>query len=131
MTVRFKKKMRKMRGSHTHGYGSKKKHRGGGSQGGKGFSGMHKHKFSLTVAHKKDFYGYKGFHALKKKEKTINVGELKKIANEDEKEIDLMKLGYGKLLSKGSLSAPITIKVEKFSKKAKQKVEKAGGKIIS
>ena len=36
------KKVRKFRGSHTHGYGSKKKHRGAGSRGGRGMAGSGK-----------------------------------------------------------------------------------------
>lgn len=35
--IRRKRKVRKLRGSHTHGWGGcKKKHRGGGSKGGRG-----------------------------------------------------------------------------------------------
>ena len=38
MVVRREKRVRKLRGSKTHGWGSKKKHRGGGSRGGRGMS---------------------------------------------------------------------------------------------
>jgi len=130
MTIRFRKKLRKQRGTQTHGYGSKKKHRGGGSQGGRGFSGMHKHKFSLTTSYAKDHYGYTGFFSLRKKDKTINIDEIIKLA-ENNNEIDLTKLGYSKLLSRGKITRAITIKVKKYSQKAKEKIEKAGGKIIA
>jgi large subunit ribosomal protein L15 len=33
-------------------------------------------------------------------------------------------------LSKGDLTRPLTIKAKKFSKKAKEKIEKAGGKAV-
>ncbi|MEM7819824.1 MAG: uL15 family ribosomal protein [Candidatus Aenigmatarchaeota archaeon] len=128
MTIRFRKKVRKMRGSHTHGYGSKKKHRGGGSRGGRGYGGSHKHKYSYIVKYEPWHYGYKGFHSLKKKLRTINIGDLEKIS--DNNEIDLTKLGYDKLLSRGKISRPLIIKIKKFSKKAKEKIEKVGGKII-
>lgn len=119
MAARKRKKIRKLRGSHTHGYGSKKKHRGGGSRGGRGFSRMRK----INVD--------KGFYSLKKKDRTINIREIVMLSEEKEgNEIDLTKLGYDKLLSGGNVSEPLTVKVKKFSKKAKNKIEKAGGKII-
>jgi len=115
MVARKNKKVRKQRGSHTHGYGSKKKHRGGGSRGGRGFSRMRK----LNVD--------KGFHSLKKKDTTINVGGLGKMGGD---EINLTELGYDKLLSAGNVDRSISVKVKRFSKKAKVKIEKAGGKIV-
>jgi large subunit ribosomal protein L15 len=129
MVVRFRKKVRKQRGSHTHGYGSKKKHRGGGSRGGRGYGGSHKHKYSRIVAYERNHFGYKGFHSLKKKGKTINLDELDKMIG-NKNEIDLSKLGYNKLLSRGNISKSIIVKIKKFSKKAKEKIEKAGGKIV-
>lgn len=129
MTVRFKKKMRKYRGSSTHGGGAKKKRRGGGSRGGRGFSGGHKHKFSLTVTKDTEHYGYKGFFSRKRKLKVINIDELLKLTTD--KEFDLAKLGYDKLLSRGSITKALTIKVTACSKKAKEKIEAAGGKVLS
>lgn len=127
MVVRFRKKNRAMRGSMSHGWGAKKKHRGKGSKGGKGYGGSTKHKRSYIYAHERDHFGGKGFYALKKKDKTINVGELEKFGSN---EIDLTALRYDKLLSKGSVSKPFSVKVKKFSKKAKEKIEKAGGKLF-
>ncbi len=126
MVFRFTKKVRKMRGSHTHGYGSKKKHRGGGSLGGHGYGGSHKHKYSYIVKYEPEHFGYKGFHPLKKKTRIINIGDLEKLPAE--KEIDLTC--YEKLLSKGEVKKPLIIKVKKASKRAREKIEKAGGQII-
>ena len=42
MTVNRRKKVVKQRGSHTHGWGSKKKHRGAGNRGGRGMAGSGK-----------------------------------------------------------------------------------------
>jgi len=39
MTVNKRKKMSRLRGSHTHGWGAKKKHRGKGNKGGAGMAG--------------------------------------------------------------------------------------------
>jgi len=122
------KKVRKMRGQRTHGWGSKKKHRGGGSRGGRGFAGGHKHKYIKILKYYPDHFGKRGFVSVKKKDKIININEMLKIANGDE--INLTEMGYDKLLSKGKIDKPITVIVKKCSKKAKEKIEKAGGKII-
>lgn len=127
MTLRFRPK-RKGRGAGT-GYGSKKKHRGKGSRGGKGFAGLHKHKWSWVVSKAPDHYGYKGFVSRRKKEKAINVGDIEKLITDNRNEIDLKKLGYGKLLSRGHVSSALTVKVVKFSERAKEKIERAGGRI--
>ncbi len=128
MTLRFRKK-EKGRGAGT-GYGSKKKHRGKGSRGGRGYAGLHKHKWSWIVSKAPEYYGYKGFTPKGKKKKAINLGDIEKIAI-GQSEIDLGKLGYGKLLSRGKVSKPLTINVRLYTKKAKAKIEKAGGKVIS
>lgn len=120
-----------MRGQRWHGYGSKKKHRGGGSKGGKGYGGSHKHKWSYITKYEPEHYGYKGFHSLKKKDAAINLDEVQKIAEKENiKEIDLTKMGYTKILSRGEIKEPLTIKIKKSSAAAKEKVEAAGGKLI-
>ncbi len=128
MPPRFRKKITRQRGQRWHGWGAKKKHRGKGSRGGKGWGGSTKHKRSYVYTYAPDHFGYKGFHSLKKRGKAINVGDLEKLGK---KEIDLNEMGYEKLLSKGKVSSALTIKVSKFSAKAKEKIEAAGGKIIS
>lgn len=124
----MKKKIQKMRGSKTHGYGAKKKHRGKGSRGGRGYAGSHKHNYSYITSKEPDHFGYKGFHSLRKKGKSININDLEKLVKGNE--IDLTALGYTKLLSNGEISKPLIIKIRKYSKKAKEKIEKAGGKIV-
>ncbi len=126
MTVRFKLKTRKWRGRTSHGGGHKKKRRGGGSQGGRGFGGSHKHKFSHVVSVEPDHYGYKGFFSRSKKLKWINVMDVAKMDGDN---IDLGKLGYDKLLGKGMIDRAVTVKVSHVSAQAKQKIEKAGGKL--
>jgi large subunit ribosomal protein L15 len=112
---------KKMRGSHTHGYGGKKKHRGKGSRGGVGRAGKHK---GVKLG-----WGRKGFvrHGLKREINTINVGDLEKINKE---EINLKEMGINKLLGAGYISKPIRVIVEKASEKAIKKIEEAGGKVI-
>jgi len=128
------RKIRKMRGSKTCGYGSKKKHRGKGSKGGKGYAGSHKHKWTYIVKYEPDHFGKHGFVPPRKKQiKTINVGELENVLkrlNLESNEIDLSELGYEKLLGKGKVTKPFIIKVKEFSERAKNKIESAGGMII-
>lgn len=126
MPPRFRKKVHNMRG-YRRGYGSKKKHRGKGSKGGKGMGGSTKHKRSYIYAYDRQHFGYKGFHSLQKKEKAINVGELAQFGSD----INLTELGYGKLLSKGAVTAALTVRVAACSPKAREKIEAAGGKIVS
>ena len=45
------KKTAKLRGSRTHGYGSSKKHRGGGSRGGRGMAGTKRQKKTWMLKH--------------------------------------------------------------------------------
>ncbi|MDI6720918.1 MAG: uL15 family ribosomal protein [Candidatus Aenigmarchaeota archaeon] len=129
MTVRFRKKITRQRGSTSHGWGSKKKHRGGGSRGGRGMAGRHKHKYSYVVTKEPDYFGFRGFTSRKKKGKAINIDDMQKLS--DETTIDLKSLGYEKLLSRGRVERAVTVKAAKFSAKAKEKIEAAGGQIIS
>lgn len=132
MPARFRKKVRTLRGSKTHGWGSKKKHRGGGSQGGKGKSGWMKHKKSYMLKYEPDHFGKVGFTVPNKKEtRAINLRSIDVLAKRiNKKEIDLNEFGYQKVLSSGRLTQPLTIKAEIFVERAKQKIEEAGGKAI-
>ncbi len=128
MTTRFKLKTRKWRGRTSHGGGHKKKRRGKGSQGGRGYGGSHKHKFSYVTSIEPDHYGYKGFYSRSEKQKTINIMD---IARMQGNEVDLGKMGYGKLLGKGKIDRAVTVHVASASAQAKEKIEKAGGKVLS
>ena len=126
-----RKKVVKMRGSKTHGYGSKKKHRGGGSKGGKGQAGQFKHKktfFKRWGKEKQPRFKSLEHRNIRSKEKAINLGDLIRLT--DKNEIDAADFGYGKVLSEGILEKPVTIKAKKFSGRAKEKIEKAGGKAV-
>jgi large subunit ribosomal protein L15 len=134
MVVRKKKKVRKFRGKRSYGYGSHKKHRGGGSRGGRGKAGMHKHKWSYTVKYDPDHFGSHGFSrsfAKDKRPRSINLRDLDTIAKKTgKKDIDLAELGYDKVLGTGKLSGALNIKAKLFSKKALEKIESMGGKAI-
>jgi len=124
-----KKKTKKMRGKKTFGYGSKKKHRGKGSKGGSGMAGKFKHKKIKTIKENPDYFQKKGFKKMnKEKIKTINLKEIDAIVSKENKN-KLSLSGY-KVLGKGKLTKPVEIEANKFSEKAKKKIEESGGKAI-
>ena len=136
MPVNKRKKNSRQKGSHTYGWGSKKKHRKAGNRGGRGMAGTGKrsdHKKTMIL--KKfghDYFGKFGFvrhntNAVSKEIKTINIGDLEKFK---ENNIDLRKLGFDKLLGKGNISKKVTVIIDSFSKSAKEKIEKIGGQVL-
>ena len=126
-----RKKVVKLRGSQTHGYGAKKKHRGAGSRGGRGFAGSKKQKKTWIIKYRRDHIGKFGFKSLKKRKlaaspKIINLRNLP-----PGKEVDLKKLGYDKVLGSGELHGPVTVKAKSFSKKAREKIEQTHGQAVT
>ena len=89
-------------------------------------AGLHKHKFSWVTTKAPDYFGYKGFFSRGKTAKVINVGDLSRMG---ESEIDLKKLGFQKLLGKGKIDHAVVVSVEDCSVQAKEKIEKAGGRV--
>jgi large subunit ribosomal protein L15 len=138
------RKVRKMRGSRTHGYGQIGQHRSGGGRGGHGKAGFDKHKWTYVLKYDPTYWEKKGFvptKTLSRKVNSINVGELddlaaklesqKKLVRKEEKIfLDLEELGYEKLLGKGKIIKPILVKVASYSEAASRKLEEAGGQIL-
>jgi len=148
MTTNRRRKVVKYRGSQTHGGGSKKKRRGAGHKGGKGLAGSgkraHHNRQKIFKLFGKDYFGKKGFFNPNKKVSinAINISQVEeflpklfenKAISEKEGviEIDLKKLGYNKLLSAGKPTKKYKILVPFSSKKAQEKIESAGGEIVS
>ncbi len=141
MVIRRKQKIR--RGERTY-HGSHKKWRGGGSRGGRGQAGGHKHMYSYLMKYDPEHFGKRGFkrpQSVLKNLKIINLDELskmipqlldKKIAEKSEGKIkiNLTKAGYQKLLGRGKVSEPLLVEARYFSKIATKKIEEAGGKIV-
>ncbi len=132
MPVNKRKKNTRHKGSHTHGWGSKKKHRGSGNRGGFGLAGTGKRadqkKSWVLKMYGPEYFGKKGFtlpQAVKKETRIMNIQDLP-----DQKEVNLTELGYTKLLSKGVLKHPVKVIVAACSAKAKEKIEKAGGQVL-
>ncbi len=124
------RKVRKMRGSRTHGWGQIGQHRKTGAKGGHGMAGGHKHKWTKLL--KEDYFGEKGFHnPASASVSTMNLRQLAEyVSKSGETTVDLSKLGVVKLLGKGWLEHPVTVYVERWSRRAEEKIKSAGGQIV-
>ncbi|MCG2863176.1 MAG: 50S ribosomal protein L15 [Vulcanisaeta sp.] len=148
MVRRFEKKSRKYRGYRTHGWGRVGQHRKSGSSGGRGRSGLHKHKWTFVMKYAEDssgypFFGKHGFkqpNAIVAARVGINVGELDMMLDElvsrglaqvvDGKYVvDLLKLGFNKLLGGGRVTKPIIVRTVWVTRKAEEKIRAAGGSV--
>ena len=141
MVVRKEKKHR--RGERSY-HGSHKKWRGGGSRGGRGEAGKHKHKWSYVVKYEPQHFGKYGFKRpqdVVKNIRIINLGDLDRMAEDllqknlavkegNAIKINLKKIGYDKLLGSGMPNRPLVIESKYFSKSVIKKLEAAGGKAI-
>jgi large subunit ribosomal protein L15 len=133
----------KFRGSRTHGRG-KKAGRGAGLRGGRGNAGLHKHKWTSTVKYYPEHFGRHGFkrpQSVVADKLTMNLSDLElslpSLAKEGfakEKDgrwtVDLTEMGIDKLLGTGRIGKPVDVRVAEASAKAKEKLEKAGGKLL-
>jgi len=144
MVVRRTKKILKKRGERTRGYGSSKKHRGGGSRGGRGKAGLHKHKRMSVFKYDPEHFGKRGFKRPQKMLKDIKVINIKHLDSmidqlleekkvQKEKDMVIVKLdelGYDKLLGTGKLNHKLIVEAKAFSKSAVKKIEENKGKTI-
>ena len=138
MATRYRK-TRKLRGSRTHGWGQVGQHRASGHKGGLGVTGQLKHHFSSMLKYDPDHYGHNSTHPPHPNitKKWISVRDLDDVfaksgQQEGEKKVlDLTKLGYDKLLGGGKLANAYTIKVDKYTTTAEQKVKQAGGEVLT
>ena len=138
------RKVRRQRGSRTHGWGQIGQHRAGGGRGGHGKAGLDKHKWTYVIKHDPTYWEKKGFvstRTLGRKVNVINVGKLDDLADKLESEkklerknkkifLDLESLGYDKLLGTGEIIKPMLVKVASYSEAASRKLEEAGGQIL-
>jgi large subunit ribosomal protein L15 len=79
------------------------------------------------------YFGKNGFHSpqsIHSKENAINLNKLEEIA-QGETEINLTEMGYTKLLGTGKIVKALTITVPACSKTAVEKIEAAGGKVVT
>ena len=132
------RKIRRYRGSRTHGYGQIGQHRCRGGRGGTGKAGLDKHKWTFVLKNDPTYWIKKGFvsaSTLNKKVRIINIGKLddladklevdKKLERKEQKIfLNLEQLGYDKLLGTGEISKPLLIKVGSYSEVCLQEIGK-------
>ena len=140
-----RKKKSRLRGTHTHGWGAKKKHRGAGHRGGRGNAGTGKRGDSTKPSIWKNtkYFGKYGFKKLSPSPviNTINLQDIEfhtpkwEAAKLIEKKgdtyiVDLKKLGFNKVLGSGAITQKYKITASYFSAKASEKIQAAGGEAI-
>jgi large subunit ribosomal protein L15 len=144
MVVRRRKKTTKYHSHVSHGGGSRKKRRGAGSRGGRGNAGSGK-RASHKVAGSSRKLGSKGFTRIRNTNKinATNIGVFtlehveklvvtkKAVKDGDTYSINLGMLGYTKLLGTGTTTLKLNITVTQCSASAAQKIQAAGGKVIT
>ena len=136
-----KRKIRKQRGSRTHGWGTSGQHRKSGMRGGYGNVGRLRHRKSAVIRYAIEVEKKRLLPKLLKKRRSVaNVGQLEDLLarpecahavseHEGKRLLDLQSLGYSKLLGSGSIRSPILVRIKEFSKSAAAKIEAAGGQI--
>jgi len=137
--VKKRSKRSRLRGRKTCGWGSRKKHRGSGSRGGKGMAGTGKrsgHHKTFILRYFKEYFGKRGFVPIRENGlKVINLDLIERSLNKMIKEGTAKKTPKGielnmpqyKILGAGELKSKLIIKAGSFSESAKEKIEKAGG----
>ena len=142
MQKRQSKKIHKLRGQRSAGYGFTKGHRASGQRGGKGMAGSKKHHYIKVMIENPNYFGKHGFkrpqHIIEEVT-TINVGELDEAADRfvergiatmkgKRYQIDLSKLGIDKILGSGKVTKKMDlIGVKDISERAKEKILDIGG----
>ena len=138
MAHRFRK-TRKHRGSRNCGWGQVAQHRASGHKGGLGNAGLLKHHFSTMLKEDPDHFGHDSTHPphpniIKKWTSVRELDDIFANSGKDEqgkKIIDLVGLGYDKLLGGGQVKNAYTVKIKQFTKSAQEKVKQAGGEVLT
>lgn len=138
MARRTKSTKRKYLGNRTYGGGNTKNRRGKGTRGGVGRAGYHKHRWLKTIKeglNKSRRHGFVNRNSSSAKmdeitlfalQSQVDAGKYKKDA---EGKFEVVLSVHTKVLSQGTLAAPLKISAGAFSAKAKEKITKAGGKV--
>lgn len=132
------RKVRRLRGSRTHGWGQIGQHRASGHKGGVGVAGMLKHHYSSTLKFDPKHFGHDSTRPPRPvvTKKWISIRDLDDLflkigKTEGEKKIiDLQSNGYDKLLGGGKTTNPYTIKVTRATASAQEKIKSAGGEVL-
>lgn len=141
MPTRFRK-VRKLRGSRTHGWGQIGQHRKHGAKGGRGMAGGHKHKWTWIIKYAPDHFGEKGFVPPTRKEKVVvTIRQLNTIAERllssgeaktdgEYVVVDLSRLGIDKVIGGGEVSKKMKIVVREWSAGAERRLSELGCQLV-
>jgi large subunit ribosomal protein L15 len=93
-------------------------------------AGLHKHKWSYTVKYAPDHFGSNIWHPPNQvtTDRWINLFQLGNL-EPTEGVIDLVALGYDKLLGEGIVHGALKVKARRASESAIEKIKAAGGSI--
>jgi len=141
MKIKKRSKRTRARGSKTQGWGARKRHKGSGSRGGVGMAGTGKRagqKLTFVKKYLLPYFGKQGLTSRKAGKdkhdlinlKDINIGKLTKMRMiKKTGEGNELNLGKYKLLGEGEIKEKLIVK-GRVSKTAKEKIERAGGKVL-
>ena len=128
MTLRHKSKISQVRGKRSHARGKAKRGRGRGSRMGRASVKRGQRNMQHILKYEPERLHQKGFHSKQKKLKTINLSEVLLISEKENK--TTIKFKNKKVLGKGSITKKLIITAQAFTKKAEEKITKAGGQAI-
>ena len=133
------RKTRKFRGSRNHGWGQVGQHRASGHKGGLGVSGQLKHHYSGMLKTDPDHFGHDSTNPPHQTitRKWASVRDLDDLFTRygkqegEKKVIDLQGNGFDKLLGGGKIKSAYTVKINRFTASAEEKVKQAGGEVLA
>jgi len=93
-------------------------------------AGLHKHKWSYTVKYAPDHFGSNKWHPPNQVvvDRWVNLYQIEALAVNGS-EVDLVALGYDKLLGQGQVHTALKVKARRASQSAVEKIKAAGGTI--
>ena len=135
------RKTRRYRGSRYCGWGQVGQHRASGHKGGLGVSGQLKHHYSSMLKEDPKHFGHGSSRPPHPNttRRWAGVRDLDDLfaafgrTQDGKRVIDLAGNGFDKLLGGGggAVSAAYTVRVDRFTASAEQKVKQAGGEVLS
>jgi len=144
MQKRKSKKINRLRGQRSAGYGFTKGHRASGQRGGKGMAGSDKHHYIQVMTENPRYFGKWGFKRPQKlldKLTVLNIGEIDEAADRlverglaikkgKNYSIDVKKLGIERILGSGKVTRQLDLTgVDSITSRAREKVTEAGGSV--
>lgn len=144
MQKRRSKKINKLRGQRSAGYGFSAGHRASGQRGGKGMAGSKKHHYIKVMQENPRYFGKWGFKRPQKVVDNlvaVNVGDIDEAADRLVEQgvatmtgkrytVDVAKLGIDRILGSGKVTRKLNlVGVKAITPRAREKVTGIGGTV--